>query len=150
MLYLDTSVFGGYFDPEFELWTKILFKEILNSGYSILYSQLTDSELSSAPERVKNLVKLIPKSQLTFIDLSPTAISLADRYIAEKVVGLTSRPDCIHIALATIHKADVLVSWNFKYIVNLARIKGYNDVNVKNGFTQLEIRTPREILSHEN
>jgi len=51
-------------------------------------------------------------------------MKLADNYINEKVVGKTSLEDCRHIALATIHKVDVLASWNFKHIVNLDRIKG--------------------------
>lgn len=56
-------------------------------------------------------------------------MDLADKYISEKVVGLTSLEDCRHIALATINRVDVLASWNFKHIVNLERIKGYNSVN---------------------
>jgi hypothetical protein len=55
----------------------------------------------------------------------------------------------IHIALATIHNADVLVSWNFKHIVNVNRIRGYNTVNLNNGFKALDIRTPTEILNYE-
>lgn len=54
--------------------------------------------------------------------------------------------DALHIAIATIHKVDVLVSWNFKHIVNLDRIKKYNGVNLKHGYMILEIRNPREIL----
>ena len=75
---------------------------------------------------------------------------MASLYIKENVVGLTSISDCIHIALATINNADVLVSWNFKHIVNVSRIRGYNSVNYKLGHKILEIRTPREILSYEN
>jgi hypothetical protein len=55
----------------------------------------------------------------------------------------------IHSALATIHNADVLVSWNFKHIVNVNRIRGYNTVNLNNGFKALDIRTPTEILNYE-
>ncbi len=68
----------------------------------------------------------------------------------ENVVGKTSRADCIHIALATLNNADVLVSWNFKHIVNINRIRGYNAVNYKLGNKILEIRTPREILEYED
>jgi len=54
--------------------------------------------------------------------------------------------DCRHIALATINKVDVLVSWNFKHIVNLTRIKGYNAVNLKNDYQILEIRNPKDLV----
>lgn len=67
-------------------------------------------------------------------------------YLKERVVGKSSRTDCRHIALATLVNADILVSWNFKHIVNITRIRGYNSVNIKNGHRVLEIRTPREIL----
>ena len=74
----------------------------------------------------------------------------ADKYILQKVVGKSSRADCIHIALATINVADILVSWNFKHIVNINRIRGYNAVNSEIGYQRLEIRTPREILEYED
>ena len=78
--------------------------------------------------------------------LTDPALDLADLYVAEKVVGATSLADCQHIAVATVHKVDVLVSWNFKHIVNLKRIRGYNSVNLRNGYPMLEIRTPLEVL----
>jgi hypothetical protein len=54
--------------------------------------------------------------------------------------------DAQHIAMATIKRVDVLVSWNFKHIVNLIRIRLYNSVNLKNGYPLLEIRSPQEVL----
>ena len=76
------------------------------------------------------------------IELTAEAILLADTCIKEKVVGKTSLEDCRHIALATINKVDVLASWNFKHIVNLDRIKGYNSVNYRLGYPMIEIRIP--------
>ncbi len=145
-IYLDTSVFGGYFEPEFELWTKILFDQINKGSYKIIYSRLTDIELTPTPEKVRELATSIPEKALEYIDISNDATELAQKYIEENVVGKTSLADCIHIALATLHNADILVSWNFKHIVNINRIRGYNSVNYKLGHKILEIRTPREIL----
>ena len=70
--------------------------------------------------------------------------------ITEKVVGKTSLEDCRHIALATINKVDVLASWNFKHIVNLDRIKGYNSVNLKLGYQMIEIRSPKDLINYGN
>ena len=81
---------------------------------------------------------------------SEQAFELAGRYISEKVVGRTSFQDCRHIALATLHCVDALVSWNFKHIVNLTRIRGYNAVNASQGLTLVEIRSPRELVDHGN
>lgn len=148
-IYLDTSVFGGYFDAEFELWTKILFDKIKVGEYKIIYSRLTDIELLPAPEKVRQLVTSLSEKNIEFIDVSDEATELAEQYLKENVVGKTSRADCIHIALATLHNADILVSWNFKHIVNVNRIRGYNAVNYKLGHKILEIRTPREILEYD-
>jgi hypothetical protein len=85
-----------------------------------------------------------------YLETTGEAIDLANEYISEKVVGQTSFADCLHIALATIYRADFLVSWNFKHIVNIQRISGYNSINIKNGYKQLEIRSPREFIKYEN
>jgi hypothetical protein len=101
--------------------------------------------LTGAPDKVRNYLKRLTSKQKEFVEITQEAINLADMYIREKVVGKTSRADCIHIALATIHKVDILVSWNFKHIVNITRIRGYNSVNLRLGHPTLEIRTPKEI-----
>jgi len=146
-IYLDTSVYGGYYDPEFELWTKILFDKIEKGELEIIFSKLTDIELLSAPEKVKKLIDLIPENKIINVDISDRAIELAEQYLKENVVGKTSRADCTHIAIVTLNNADILVSWNFKHIVNINRIRGYNAVNYKLRHKILEIRTPREILN---
>lgn len=149
-IYIDTSVFGGYFDEEFSNQTIPLFERIKNEEFILLYSSVTQGELENAPNYVKELVKSLKVDYTEYIDLSEDAIDLANEYISEKVVGLTSYADCLHIALATINRADYLVSWNFKHIVNIQRIIGYNAINIKNGYKQLEIRSPREFQKYED
>lgn len=149
-LYLDTSVFGGYFDEEFQEFTRPLFDRIRKREFGILYSVLTQQELGAAPERVKNLVLELDETNMDFIEESEEAIDLASSYILENVVGQSSFADCLHIALATINQADVLVSWNFKHIVNIERIRGYNSVNIRNGYRSLDIRSPRELMNYGN
>lgn len=149
-LYIDTSVIGGYFDVEFEEETKMLFDGIFNNEFHVIYSSVTEDELINAPKKVKELLNSIPNEYKTKIELTEEAVMLGDTYIAENVVGKTSREDCFHIALATIHKADVLVSWNFKHIVNVMRIRGYNAVNIKLGYSTIDIRSPNEIINYED
>jgi len=74
-------------------------------------------------------------------------LDLATEYITKNVVGKTSFVDCLHIAPATINQADLLVSWNFKHIVNIKRIRGYNSINVENGYENLEIRSPSYLIN---
>ena len=149
-IYIDTSVFGGYFDEEFMEHTIPLFDRIYSGDYIILYSTVTQEELENAPEKIRDLVKKIKVEQTEFIETTDEAIDLASEYITEKVVGKTSFADCLHIALSTINRADFLISWNFKHIVNIERIRGYNSINIKNGCKQLEIRSPREFSKYED
>lgn len=149
-IYLDTSVFGGYYESEFEFWTRILFSEIEKGKFEIVFSEVLESELINAPKRVKDLTKKLPEELVNFVALTNETVELANQYVEEQVVGRTSLMDCFHIAVATLNNADVLVSWNFKHIVNFKRIRGYNAVNYKFGHKLLDIRTPREILEYEN
>ncbi|MCU0384158.1 MAG: type II toxin-antitoxin system VapC family toxin [Cyclobacteriaceae bacterium] len=149
-LYLDTSVFGGYFDEEFALHTVPLFNRLQRSEFILLFSTVTQDELVNAPEKVKELVKSLKAESTELLDMTDEAVELANEYIVEGVVGQTSFADCLHIALATIYRADFLVSWNFKHIVNVQRISGYNSINIKNGYKQIEIRTPREFEKYED
>lgn len=149
-IYIDTSVFGGYFDSEFEEFTKPLFDRIEKGEFTILFSPVTQEELENAPSRVRSLVTNLKSSQTEFLETTDETVDLATEYIADKVVGETSYADCLHIALATINRADLLISWNFKHIVNIERIRGYNSINIKNGYKQLEIRSPRDLMNYGN
>ena len=148
-VYIDTSVLGGYFDDEFNVDTKLLFDEILRGEYKLVISDLTERELVNAPEKVRTLLRDL-KIDFEVISVTKESIDLATEYINEKVVGQTSMDDCIHLVTATIHKLDILVSWNFKHIVNVIRIRGYNSINLRNGYSTLEIRSPKDLINYEN
>jgi hypothetical protein len=92
----------------------------------------------------------VPKDHIEFIEFTEEANDLANTYLQEGVVSKKSRVDAQHIATATISRVDVLVSWNFKHIVNLERIHGYNSVNLRLGYPILEIRTPIEVIDYED
>lgn len=148
-LYFDTSVFGGIYDIEFQRETELLFEMIKNREIICVYSDLCEYELENAPEKVKNHFLSLDKSQTEFLEITEEINQLAEEYIHEKVVGETSIDDCRHIACATINKVDYLISWNFKHIVNVFRIRGYNAINIKNGHIQLDIRSPKDIITNE-
>jgi predicted nucleic acid-binding protein len=147
-VYVDTSVVGGYFDEEFSDDTIPFFERIERGEITVILSSMLEAELSRAPKFVRELLESINESSIERIDITEEARKLADSYIEAKVVGKTSKADCQHIAMATIVKADVLVSWNFKHIVNLDRIRGYNGINYQKGYAMIEIRTPKEIINY--
>jgi predicted nucleic acid-binding protein len=148
--YFDTSVFGGVYDSEFEEDSIQLFEKVKLGQITCVYSDLTEGELFEAPEKVKIFFRGLKKEDIEIVSVNDEAVNLARKYIDKKVVGKTSFNDCVHIALATIHKVDILVSWNFRHIVNIYRIRGYNSVNLSCGYQTLEIRSPKDIIGYEN
>ena len=148
-IYIDTSIVGGFFDKEFEKETKMLFQRLVNKEITFVVSDLLFDELEDAPSNVKHLLDNYDKNSLERVVGTDEVRELADKYIAENVVGKTSLDDCRHIAFATIYDVDILASWNFRHIVNITRIKGYNAVNLKNGYKTLEIRNPKDLVYYE-
>ena len=149
-IYLDTSIFGGLFDEEFKEYTEPLFERIKNLEFEIIHSNVTEQELENAPEKIKATTKLLPNLSTEYVKSDIETVKLAKKYIEEGVVGATSYADCLHFALATKHNANILLSWNFKHIVNVVRIVGYNSVNMSEGYKPIDIRSPRELMNYEN
>ncbi len=149
-LYFDTSVFGGVFDEEFEEISLLLFEKVKLGQIICVYSDLSETELENAPQKVRDYFAGLPKEKMQIVEITAEAFALAQKYLDEKVVGPTSADDCRHIATATINKVDILVSWNFKHIVNVFRIRGYNSINLRCGYAQLDIRSPKEIVYNED
>ena len=149
-LYFDTSVFGGVYDEEFEEISTLLFEKVRLGQIICVYSDLSETELQKSPQRVRDFFASLPKEYLQYVEVSEESYQLAQKYLDEKVVGKTSADDCRHIATATINKVDILVSWNFKHIVNVFRIRGYNSINLRCGYSQLDIRSPKEIVYNED
>lgn len=115
----------------------------------MVVSSLTLQELAEAPEKVRGRLASVPEAHIETLQLTAEARELAEAYIAEGVIMGKMRADAQHIAMATVARVDVLVSWNFRHIVNLHRIHGYNSVNLRRGYPTLEIRAPREVLPNE-
>ena len=146
-VYTDTSVIGGCYDLEFQDWSRALFSEFVTGAKKIVISDLMIAELAQAPRGIKEKINEVPLENRQEIRTTYEAVRLAVTYITEGALTNKSYSDALHIALATIHHADVLASWNFKHIVNLNRIRLYNSINMRLGYNLIEIRTPREILN---
>jgi len=146
-IYIENSVIGGYFDEEFKEHTRKLFSEFKNGKYKPVISSHVIAELENgAPEKVKENLKTLDYNEF---NISDEMIKLAEKYIEQKIVSEKYYSDALHIAVATVIGVDVLVSWNFKHIVNLDKIKLFNSVNLREGYSILEIRTPREVVENE-
>lgn len=147
-IYIDTSVIGGCEDEEFSERSVLLFDEFRQGFKIAVVSDLTRRELEAAPESIANILQSIPETNVENVFLTEEAEALARKYVENGVVSEKHIADAQHIAIASVERVDVLVSWNFQQIVNLNRIRAFNSVNLRMGHPMLEIRSPMEIV-HE-
>jgi predicted nucleic acid-binding protein len=146
--YLDTSVFGGYWDEIFKEDTIAFLEYAKETNAELIYSDVTKEELEGAPEKVQKLVqslKEIEGKDIKIIEINDEAEKLAKRYIEEGALTKKCENDARHIALASIYVVNALVSWNFKHMVNFVRLQQYNAINLSLGYRPIDIRSPKEI-----
>lgn len=148
-VYIDTSVLGGCFDDEFKEESLKLIEMFRKGELIAVVSEITELELKKAPAMVQKVLTELPRESVECVELTEEAAYLANRYIEEKVLDIGKITDAQHIATASVHKVDLVVSWNFKHIVNVRRIRGYNAVNLKMGYLVVDIRSPREVVQDE-
>lgn len=152
-IYLDTSVFGGYFDDIFQKATHTFFEIILQKKILPLISDMLLEEAADAPAQVRDLVR--STIELGCERLSPVeeAAQLQDAYLKAGIVSGKYTDDALHVALATLAQSDAIVSWNFKHLVNPLRIRRFNAVNISMGYGTIVIMSPEEmihVLQEEN
>jgi predicted nucleic acid-binding protein len=145
-VYIDTSVFGGYFDAEFADESRHFFGAVFNQAVTALISDTLVGELVAAPPDVQSLLAQTLRSGCERLPLTAEAIALRDAYLQSAVVTRKYADDALHVAQATLARADVIVSWNFKHLVNPVRIRKFNGVNLMQGYGLVVIMTPSEIV----
>jgi predicted nucleic acid-binding protein len=145
-VYIDTSVIGGCLDDEFAEASTALMQQARRGEVMLLVSSLLIDELIQAPPQVQQVLADLPESCMTRIDMDEEADRLARAYIEAGVLGEASLDDARHVAMASVHDADLIVSWNFRHIVQYQRIRGFNAVNLREGYKSIEIRSPREVV----
>ena len=144
-LYLDTSVIGGYYDTEFSEWTKPLIEDILAQKHIAIISDITIMEILDAPQIVNQLLEKLIQASSELVTSNEQTDLLASHYIREGALTRKSIEDAQHIALATCNNVSAVVSWNFKHLVNMDKIRLFNSVNLKYGYGLIDIRSPREV-----
>ena len=145
-VYVDTSVIGGCLDDEFREQSTQLFEVFRQGDATMLISNITLDELADASPPVREATSAVPSEYTELLSSSKKAEELADAYITRGAIGGANLTDALHIAIATLADADVLVSWNFRHMVNWRRIRAYNEVNRQMGYPAIDIRTPEEIV----
>ena len=147
-IYIDTSVIGGCFDPEFAEWSNGLLRDFRNSTFQPLLSEVIAAEIEQAPENVQLVYAELVSLNAEILTIEDHALELADEYQERNILTPNFYDDGVHIALATVAEADLLVSWNFKHIVRFDKIRLFNAVNLEFGYKPLEIFSPREVTTY--
>jgi predicted nucleic acid-binding protein len=145
-VYVDTSVIGGCFDKEFAKESRALVQAAREGRFVRLLSDLLVDELAKARPEIQNALSDLLPNAYEEVSGGEESERLRDAYLKAGVVGPRHAADAEHIALATVSRADLLVSWNFKHIVHWDKIRGFNAVNLREGYPPIEIRSPQEII----
>jgi len=148
-VYVDTSVIGGCFDAEFAPWSNGLMRDFQIGNFRPVISEVVTAEIASAPEEVKAQYAQLILWQIEFVPLVDEARILADAYQSHGILTPKFYDDGLHIALATVANVDVLVSWNFKHIVHLDKIRRFNAIHQEQGYKSIQIYSPREVTNYE-
>jgi predicted nucleic acid-binding protein len=145
-VYIDTSVFGGYFDDAFEGASRGFLLAIWDGRATALLSETLLRELEEAPQEVKDLLSRTLRGESERLEVTEETVELQDAYLTAGVVPRKYADDALHVALATIARAHVIVSWNFKHLVNPISIRAFNGVNLIQGYGPVVIMTPTDLI----
>lgn len=145
-----TSVVGGCFDPEFALESRRLFDAAKTGTILLFISPVLLEELDGAPPNVRGILVEQPATSMRRVGVTRNAEVLRDAYLAAGVLSRKWSDDALHVAIATTAMAHLIVSWNSRHLVNVARIRGFNSVNLASGYGVIDIRSPREVFGSED
>ena len=154
-VYLDTSVINFLFAdevPEKRDITKKLFKEILASKYEVYISELVIVEIkkTEAEEKKSKLLIAVQKYQLKELPRNEEVYYLAEKYLDAKIIPRKFEEDAVHIAYAVVNNLDAVISWNMRHIVKLKTRWGVNSINKIEGYKDIELISPEEVIEDED
>ncbi len=148
-VYADTSVFGGAFDEEFADASLAFFSQVRGNRFHLVTSAVVQAEIEAAPVEVQDLFdEVLALSEV--VEVSTDAVKLQKSYVTAGIVTPKWESDALHVALATVARCSLIVSWNFRHIVHFEKIPLYNAINVLNGYPQIAIYSPLEVIEYED
>ena len=147
-VYIDTSIIGGKYDSEFQRASLKFFEQVKENKFHLVISALVQEEILAAPKHVKEFLDEL-KPNATIIEVTEEALRLRESYLKANIVSKKSSNDALHVALATVNNCPIIVSWNFKHIVHYEKIALYNSLNIIEGYQQIAIHSPLEVINYE-
>ena len=145
-IYLDTSVISCLQAPETPermADTLCLWKDIKADIYDVVISDVTIDEINDCPEPKRSfMLNELKKIPLLVIEAERKVEELSQEFIRLGILKEKNIDDCMHIATALLAKCDIIVSWNFKHIVNDKTIEGVKIISKIRGFDGIKIYCP--------
>lgn len=146
-IYLDTSVYSGYYDEAQAHHTRLLFDLINTRKINVVTSQFVREELSKAKdERKRNAMDLIDDYKVLVPNQAQNESidALVAAYLRYGVLTKNSLVDATHIAIATLLDVTAVVSNNMRHMVK--RQDRFNVVNLRLLGKTIKIEKPEYIL----
>ena len=131
------------------MWSNGLVRDFRAGRFVPVLSDVTAAEVHDGPEPVRDLHQEILLLAGRVLPVTGPVVALVAAYAARGILPAKFQADMTHIALATLAQVDALVSWNFKHIVRLEKIRLFNAVNEERGHKTLSILSPREVTTYE-
>ena len=127
-----------------------LFEEIKEGKYEPYTSDYAFVELRRASEpKQSQMMALTERYRLTLLEPSVEADRLAQIYVDEGIIPARHFVDAAHIAMATVHDLDFVVSYNFQYIVKRKTVTMTESVNLREGYKRIGIFSPTEVIEND-
>ena len=146
-VYVETSVFGGVFDEEFKRPSDLFFDSIRAGAFELVVSDVVRREVAEAPKAVQGLFdEMLGLADVA--EVTTAALELRDAYLEAGVLGQSRVDDALHVALATVSRCSMIVSWNFRRIVHFDKIPLYCAVNTLLGHGPIGIHSPLEVIRY--
>ncbi|HIJ65435.1 MAG TPA: PIN domain-containing protein [Candidatus Hydrogenedentes bacterium] len=145
-IYIDTCVIGGCLDRNFETESLLLIEMAEAGAVNLMVSDLLVAELLQAPPEVRRVLIRVPERHVQRVTISAETEYLRNVYLSEGVLGKRASNDAHHVAIATVNRADMIVSWNFRHIVHYEKIRYFNSINIREGYGTIEIYSPKEVV----
>ena len=149
-LYLDTSTISHLFaddTPDKKTDTNRLWDDVANGKYEVFLSPVTTDEIEHCNEPKRSLMfETLEQIQFQLLSRTDEVVRLANEYVTGGVLSEKSFADCLHIAFAVVYNCDIIVSWNFKHLVNYKTINKVKVVNAVNHYREISIMPPTMLL----
>lgn len=148
-VYADTSIFGGCFEDKFANESQLFFAAVKIGGFRLIVSSTVLAELQRAPDYVRKVLADLPSDAVEPVEFTDEIAELRDAYLKAGILKPENKLDAEHIASASVAEVYFVVSWNFKHIVHFEKIAGFQAVNLMNGYKEIRIYSPKEVVQSE-